>query len=152
MVEIPLELVGAVTGIIGTITGIISLVWLISKNKPKLKLERAHFHHYGKADGKSYNDDFVKVAIVLRNLSHRSTTVDGLFITYGSVQTPDFFRETTIPASSSKTLIYTLAFGKGDLKKFSFNGKTRIGLDIIHTFGVIRRKAEIPFGNEYYNF
>ncbi len=153
MSEIPLDLIGAITGIIGTITGVISLIWLISKNKPKLRLKSAYFHHYGKAEDKSYSQDFIKVEINLRNLGHRSTTIDGLWITYGWVsQTPEQFREVTIPPSSSKKLIYEICFEKGELKKYSENGELKIGFDIIHTFGSIRRKAKIPLGNEYYGF
>ena len=152
MNEIPLDLIGATTGIIGAITGGISLIWLISKSKAKLRLLRAHFHHYGKADGISYSQDNIKVEIVLRNLGYRSTTVDGLWITYGSFQIPESFQEITIPASSSKTLIYNLVFEKGELKKMSENEKIKIGLDISHTFGNIKRKDKIHFENEYYSF
>ena len=57
MNKIPLDLIGAITGIIGTITGMISLIWHIYKNKPILKLERAYFKRYskkGKDRKKSY--------------------------------------------------------------------------------------------------
>ncbi len=145
--------IGAITGIIGAITGGISLIWLIGKNKPKLRLKSAYFHHYGKADGILYSQDFIKIKIILRNLGHRSTTVDGLWITYGAVsQTPESFKEMTIPPSSSKKLTYEICFEKGELKKFSENGELKIGFDIIHTFGSIRRKAKISLGNEYYGF
>ncbi|MBU2633880.1 MAG: hypothetical protein KJ674_01405 [Nanoarchaeota archaeon] len=150
--ELILGIIGTFTGIIGTITGLISLIWLINKNKSKLKLERAHFHHYGKADGISYSQDNVKVTIVLRNLGHRSTTIDSLWITFGSVNTPSSFKEITIPASSSKILDYTLIFEKGELKRLSENGKINVGLHIIHTFGDIRRKdKKVPLENEDYN-
>ena len=148
-----LEIVGVVTGIIGTLTGVISLIWHLVKNKPLLKLERAHFTRHVKEGGFSTEGyDTVLVEIVLRNLGHRSTTIDGLWITYGVSQVPPFFEEVTILASSSKTLSYKLNFDEGELKKLFPDGEIKVGLNIIHTFGKIKREDKITLDTPWYNF
>ena len=153
MNKIPLDLIGAITGIIGTITGMISLIWHIYKNKPILKLERAYFKRYSKkGNSTSEGYDKIVVKIVLRNLGHRSTTIDDLWITYGVHQVPRDFEEITIPASSSKTIEYILHFEEGQLEKMFPEGEIKIGLNIIHTFGRIKRESKTTLKQEDYNF
>lgn len=148
-----LEVVGVTTGIIGTFTGVISLIWHVLKSKSKLRLERAHFTHRVK-ESSSMNEgyDTLIVEIVLRNLGHRSTTVDSLWITYGSHQPPPFFNEVTIPSSSSKTLSYTLSFEEGWLKKTFPDGEIKIGLNIDHTFGRIKKESKTNLKYKNYSF
>jgi len=149
----PLEIVLTITGVLGSITGVTSLVWHILKSKSKLRLKRAHFTHKIKK-GSCMEEGYEKVIvkIVLRNMGHRSTTIDSLWITYGSHEIPPFFQEVIIPACTSKILNYTLNFKEGELKRMFPEGKIKIGLDIIHTFGKIRKEGETTLKEEYYNF
>ena len=146
MVNVYLNIVALISGIIGSVIGIASLVWHIKKSKPRLRLEKAYFVKGGFGTTVARGHSHVGVRLTLRNVGHRSVTIEDLDITIGNCsQGAPFFKPITIDASSSKKLEYELMFSDKNFRSLYHKGKLEFRVFIIHTFGKIRKVGTTDF-------
>ncbi len=145
-----LEIIGVSAGLIGTTTGVISLIWHILNSRPKLKLEKAYFRKGGFSDIQGAGPNHIGVLMSLRNLSHRSTTIEYVSIQIGNlVEQPILLNTVDIPKNSSQNLTFELNFNEKDLRNLFSKGAVNFEVIVAHTFGVIRKseKGDLSTGH-----
>jgi len=151
MTQISLDVVGAVTGILGTLTGVASLVWHMINSKPKIKLVRAYFVRGGFGIARPRGHINIGCQLKLRNLGNRSVTIENVSIQVGNHwQTPTLFKKFTIPASTSEEVQYDLMFEEDYYKKLFVNGELEFKVFVEHTFDTIKKSGKTDFKTGYF--
>lgn len=148
MSEIPLDLIGAITGIMGAITGGISLIWLILNSRSKVILERVYFTRESSHNRKE--KEVIKYEFTIRNKGNRSTTIEDIWLKIGNRNIPyQFHTPEIIKANSSWKHSSFIDFTPKEFKELLEYGRVKMGITIIHTFGKLRREGWTDFKSDW---
>lgn len=143
--NISLEIIALITGIIGSITGVISLILL--KSKPKITIESAYFKKENVVhDSKEGDLQPILIKMKVRNLGYRSSTIEDIHIQLGHrVESPNFNLPITIKEGSSEPLSNYLIFKKKDFEDLYQNGELFFKVTLTHTFKIITKEGKTDF-------
>lgn len=145
--ELTLEIIALITGIIGTITGVISFFWHIMNSKPKIILAEAYFHKekpvYDKKEGQLQH---IRVKLLIKNLGHRSTTIEYISVTLGNrVEQREDNMPITVNGNSSKLIDFYIISKKKVFDDLFLGGNLYFEVLVSHTFGDLRKKGISDF-------
>lgn len=137
-----------VAGIVGSITGVISLVWHIVNSRSKVILEKVFFTKSNRHIHKIPFD----VDATIRNKSNRATTIEEVYFLLGNFVMEIGNRETIkIEPNSSYRLKFTQSISPEDFNEMLKTKKIKLGLDIIHTFGRMKKEGYTDFTSPFFN-
>ena len=146
--EISSTLISLLIGGVGAITGIISLCWHISNSRSKVILERVHFTNAHRHT----NKETIDIEAIIRNQSNRSTTIEEIYLYFGNrVISMTSYVPIKIELNSSHHLNLHQHFTPQEFKEILEDGKVKLGIDIIHTFGRLKKIGFTDFKTDYLN-
>jgi hypothetical protein len=138
-------------GVIGAITGIISLIWHILNSRSNVVLERVAFT-------RDYNRDRTKTEaiickIIIRNKSNRSTTIENIMLVIGNrhIDVTEMVRHRHIDANSSWGCELFEDFRADEFAEILKDKKVKLGVDIFHTFGRLKKDGYTDFKTDWLN-
>ncbi|MEK6915537.1 MAG: hypothetical protein AABW89_03285 [Nanoarchaeota archaeon] len=132
-------------GWIGAITGIVSLGWHILNSRSKIILDRVIITK--ETQNTRPSTESFTINIVVRNKGNRSTTIEGIIFLIGDKEFDigGLCRHRHIEANSSWSCEGLEQFREDKWQEIFKGGKIKIGVEIIHTFGRLKKVKETDF-------
>jgi len=157
------EIISIIIGGIVAITGIISLIWHISKSRPKLKIDKVYFRlsRLAKYTDKtsSGNMQIIDIDLQFDNPSLRSTTIKSIWIKIGNIHFPQkpmihfSNRPVVLFPGDSKSIDLQLSIKEKEFKSlFDKKGEITLGIQVFHTFGRTKKiERRTKFNTGHFN-
>lgn len=138
-------------GGIGAVTGIASFIWHIFNSRSKIILDRVTITKETQ-NTKPPTESFTINALV-RNRGNRSTTIEGIILLIGDKEFDIgySFRRRHVEANSSWSFGGLEQFREDKWQEIFKGGKIKIGVEIIHTFGRLKKIGYTDFSTDYLN-
>lgn len=131
--------------IVGALTGIISLTWHIFNSRSKVILESVSFT---KAD-RHQNKVAIDVEAMIRNKSNRATTIEDVIFEFGNIHIRATNQTIKVEANSSYNLKFTRSITPEDFQVLMQRKEVKLGIDIEHTFGRLRKHGYTDFSTPW---
>ena len=137
-----------IVGAIGAITGIASLIWHMLNSRSKVVIDRLQFQRVRNHDFK--DREVIHILVVLRNKSNRSTTIEDAGVEIGSqiIGVTSYLQPTNMDANSSKKFDFRLKLDSGMFEKILEEKPVRLGMTIVHTFGILKKHGFTDFSSD----
>ncbi len=139
-------------GLIGAITGVASFIWHIFNSRSKVILERIFFTRDNKRD--RTKTEAIICKMIIRNKSNRSTTIENIMLTVGNrhIDVTDMVRHRHINANSSWGCEIFEDFRADEFAEILKEKKVKLGVDIFHTFGRLKKEGYTDFKTDWLTF
>jgi len=138
-----------IIGGIGAVTGIISLFWHIINSRSKIILKGVYFTRDDKRDRTI--SEAITCTINIQNKGNRSTTIENIILTIGNnhINVTDHVRHRHIEANSSWAGEVFEDFRADKFAEILRRGKVKLGVDVFHTFGRLKKVGYTEFKTDY---
>ena len=138
-------------GLTGAITGIASLIWHILNSRSKVILKRVVFTRDNERD--RTKTEAIKCGIIIRNKGNRSTTIESINLIVGNlyINVTDFVRHRHIEPNSSWGCEVMEDFRAEEFANILKDGNAKLGVDIFHTFGRLKKVGYTDFSTDWLN-
>ena len=135
-------------GFIGAVTGVVSLIWHVLNSRSKVILERVHFVRARRHTHK----ETIDITGNIRNKSNRSTTIEEIYLTVGDrwIQMNSYL-PIKIDSNSSHSFNLSHSFTPQEFNDILKDGKVKLGIEIIHTFGRLKKYGLTDFSSDWLN-
>jgi hypothetical protein len=138
-------------GGIGAVTGVISLGWHIFNSRSKIILKRVSFTRDNKRD--RTKTEAILCNIIIQNKGNRSTTIENINLIIGNryIDVSDFVRHKHIEPNSSWGCEVMEDFRADQFADILESGEVKLGIDIFHTFGRLKKVGHTNFDTDWLN-
>lgn len=135
----------------GAFTGIISLVWHIFNSCSKIILDRVSFTRDNKRD--RTKTEAIECKLIIRNKGNRSTTIENIILLIGNkvIDSTEIVRRRHVEANSSWGCEVFEDFRADEFKEILKDKKIRLGVEVIHTFGRLKKVGYTDFRTDWLN-
>ena len=149
--KLSFSLISIIIGSIGAITGIISFVWHIINSRSKIILDRVSFTRDDKRD--RTKTEAITCWFSIRNKGNRSTTIENIVLLFGNrvFDTTDFVRRRHVEPNSSWSCEIFKDFSAKEFEDILKDKKVKLGVEVIHTFGRLKRVGYTDFKSDWLN-
>lgn len=134
-------------GLVGAVTGIISLIWHMLNSRPEVTLERVYFT---KADRHTHKVTIDTKAII-RNKGNRATTIENVYFEFGNHWIPLNIPTIEVKPNSSYELIFSRSIKPEEFIKLLENKSVKLGINVEHTFGMMKKHGYTSFRTPWLN-
>lgn len=111
-------------------------------------LDTVHFHRAGRHTHK----ETIDITGNVRNMSNRATTIEKIYLHFGRWWIPmDSYVPIRIEPNSSHNLDLHHNFKPEDFKEILGEGEVTLGIEIVHTFGRLKKLGKTDFKTDYLN-
>ncbi len=148
--EFSLQTTSLLIGAVGAVTGIVSLIWHMLNSRSKVVLNEVSFVRMRK-HGQT-EKEVIDISINIRNIGNRSTTIEDIILEIGNISIPSITSTSHhIGPNSSYKLHFYQNFNPKEFKELLKKGGIKLGVTIVHTFGILRKYGWTDFSTDYLN-